>query len=95
MTVLAAILTGVGVLICAASAIGAVTRRDPLDRLHYLSPITSAGTPLIGIGLAIHAGRHLATAMLLLCVVVVFLAGPVLASATGHVLHLERQPEDS
>ena len=81
------LLIGAGVLVCLLSAAGAVRARDVLDRLHFLTPVTSVGTPLIAIGLAVHAGWHLATALLLLCAAVLLPAGPVLASATGRVAH--------
>jgi multicomponent Na+:H+ antiporter subunit G len=85
MNVVAAGLVGAGVLVCVLSALGAVAARDVLDRLHYLTPVTSAGTPLIALGLAVHAGWHLATMLVLLCAAVMLAAGPVLASATGRV----------
>jgi multisubunit Na+/H+ antiporter MnhG subunit len=81
------VLIAAGVLVCLLSAAGAVRARTVLDRLHFLTPVTSVGTPLIAIGLAIHAGWHLATALLLLCAAVMLPAGPVLASATGRVTH--------
>ncbi|MCU7726266.1 monovalent cation/H(+) antiporter subunit G [Actinoplanes sp. KI2] len=78
------VLIAAGVLVCLLSAAGALRARTVLDRLHLLTPVTSVGTPLIAIGLAVHAGWHLATALLLLCAAVMLPAGPVLASATGH-----------
>lgn len=91
MSVVAEALAALGVLICVAAAIRAALARDPLDRLHFVTPVTSAGTPLIGVGLAVHSGWTLATAMVLLTVAVLFAAGPVLASATGRVLDKERE----
>ncbi|GAB1646717.1 monovalent cation/H(+) antiporter subunit G [Krasilnikovia sp. MM14-A1259] len=85
-TVIADVLVAAGVLTCVLAAAGALVVREPLDRLHFLTPVTSAGTPLIGTGLGVATGWHLATATLLLCVAVVFVAGPVLASATGRVI---------
>ena len=79
------VLVAAGVLVCLLSAAGAVKARTVLDRLHFLTPVTSVGTPLIAVGLAVHAGWHLATALLLLCAAVMLPAGPVLASATGNV----------
>lgn len=90
MSVAAGVVAGVGVLICVLAVIRAALARDALDRLHFVTPVTSAGTPLIGLGLALRSGWNLATALVLLCVVVSFAAGPVLASETGRVLHAER-----
>lgn len=85
-TVIVDVLVAAGVATCVIAAIGAVAARDLLDRLHFLTPVTSVGTPLIGVGLAAHAGWQLSTAMVLLCVAVMLVAGPVLASATGRVI---------
>ncbi len=79
------VLVTAGVLVCLLSALGAIRAPDVLHRLHFLTRVTSVGTPMIAIGLAVHAGWHLATALLLLCAAVMLPAGPVLASATGRV----------
>lgn len=72
-----------GVLVCVVASLGALVPRDLLDRLHFITPVTSVGAPLIGLGVAIDTGWHLATALTLLCVAVVAVSGPVLAAATG------------
>jgi multisubunit Na+/H+ antiporter MnhG subunit len=65
------------------ASVAAVVPRDLLDRLHVLAPVTSLGVPLIGVGLAVDTGWHLATALILLTVAVVAATGPVLAAATA------------
>ena len=88
--VAATVLVWTGAAVCVASAAGALVPRDLLDRLHFLTPVTSVGTPLIGAGLAIAGGRHLATAMILLIVAAVAPTGPVLAAATARIVAEER-----
>jgi multisubunit Na+/H+ antiporter MnhG subunit len=91
--ILADVLVVAGVASCVFAGVGALAARSLLDRLHFLTPITSAGTPLIGVGLAVHAGWQPATALVLLCTAVAFVSGPVLAAATGRVIR-ESQPGD-
>ncbi|MEV4754238.1 monovalent cation/H(+) antiporter subunit G [Micromonospora sp. NPDC049559] len=79
-----------GVLVCVASALGAVACRDLLDRLHFVTPVTSLGTPLVGLGLAVDLGRHLAAALVVLTVAVAALAGPVLNAAIGQAVAEQR-----
>jgi len=76
-------LAAAGVLVCVVAALGALVPRDLLDRLHFVTPVTSVGIPLIGLGLAIDTGWHLATALILVIVAVVAGTGPLLAAATG------------
>lgn len=90
MNIVAAVLVWAGVGVCVVSAAGALVPRDLLDRLHFLTPVTSVGTPLIGIGLAIASGWHLATAMILLIVATVAPTGPVLAAATARIVAEKR-----
>jgi multisubunit Na+/H+ antiporter MnhG subunit len=82
-TVTGAVLAGAGVLVCVVASVGALVPRDILDRLHFLTPVTSVGVPLVGVGVAVDTGWHLTTAEVLFTVAVVALTGPVLAAATG------------
>jgi multicomponent Na+:H+ antiporter subunit G len=84
-------LIALGTAVIVASAIGAVVvRTGELDRLHFLTPATSFGAPLIGIGLCARNGWGLATGEILLVVVLLFLTGPVISSATGHLIAQQR-----
>lgn len=90
MSVPAGLLAGAGVLVCVVSACGALVPADIVDRLHFLTPVTSLGTPLIGLGLAVHTGWHLATATILLIVAATAATGPVLAAATARIAAEQR-----
>ncbi|HVM67017.1 MAG TPA: monovalent cation/H(+) antiporter subunit G, partial [Acidimicrobiales bacterium] len=57
-----------------------------LPRLHYLTPVTSFGGPLIGLSLAIANGWGLTTAQVLLITFLLVVTGPVLGSATARLI---------
>ena len=88
-----------GVAIVAASAWAALWLRGVFVRLHYLSPVTSLGGPLIGIALALENGWGLTTGLILLVVGLLAVSGPVVAVATTRVvaqreaLILEESPQ--
>ncbi|GIJ27202.1 hypothetical protein Vqi01_23640 [Micromonospora qiuiae] len=82
---LAAILVTAGVLVCVASVLGILLPRNVLRRIHFLTPVTSVGAPLVGVGLAVDSGWHLPTALILFTTLVLVVTGPVLAAATGRV----------
>ncbi|KRV50903.1 hypothetical protein AQ490_13215 [Wenjunlia vitaminophila] len=78
---LAAAGTGVVVL----SALAALTMREVYGRLHFLTPVTSLGAPLIGVALAVENGWGLTAALDLLTAGLLTVTGPALAAATGRV----------
>lgn len=80
-----AVLVAAGVLVCVAASLGVLLPRTVLDRIHFLTPVTSVGAPLIGLGLAVGTGWHLSTALILLTALVLAVTGPVLAAATARV----------
>lgn len=84
--VVAGVLLGAGVLVAVASAIGALVMRDALDRLHFLSAVTSLAAPLLGGAMAVENGWGLTTAGILFTVFLLALSGPVLESATGRLV---------
>ena len=75
----------VGTLVVVLAALGAVTMRQAYNRLHFLTPATSLGGPLIGLALGIENGPGLTTALDEFTVFLLFLTGPVLGAATGRV----------
>ena len=83
MKVLELALLWAGIAVVALSCLGALTLRQVYNRLHYLTPMTSIGAPLIGLALAIGNGWGLAMAEDLFIVFLLALTGPVLEAATG------------
>lgn len=82
---LALSLYGLGIAVVIATIIGALMVRRVYNRLHYLTPATSLGAPLIGLALAIENGWSLTTAEIVFTVGLLAIAGPVLEAATGRV----------
>lgn len=78
-----AVLAVAGVAVCVVAAAGALAPRDVLDRLHFLSPVTSIGVPLVGAGVAVDTGWRVTSLLIVVTVVVVAVSGPVMAAATG------------
>jgi multicomponent Na+:H+ antiporter subunit G len=56
-----------------------------LPRLHFITPVTSIGAPLIGLGLCLQSGLGLTTASIVLAVILLMASGPVLTAAIGRV----------
>jgi multisubunit Na+/H+ antiporter MnhG subunit len=83
-------LLAVGILVAVAAAVGALVVRDVLDRMHFLTPITSLAAPLVGASLAVANGWGATTAQILVTVILLAVAGPVLESATGRMLAQRR-----
>jgi multicomponent Na+:H+ antiporter subunit G len=76
----------VGCAIIVLAAVGAlVVRGDVFTRLHFLTPVTSLGVPLLAIGLSIQDGIGLDMAQILLIAAMLFISGPVLEIATGRL----------
>jgi multicomponent Na+:H+ antiporter subunit G len=81
--VLALYVAGLAVMV--ASALGALVLRRVYSRLHFLTPMTSVGAPLIGLALAIQNGWGLTMGQIVLIAGLLAVTGPVLQAATGRV----------
>lgn len=80
---LALLWAGVGIVVLAA--VRAALARNAYNRLHFLTPITTVGGPLIGLSLAIETGWYLATVEILVIIALLGMSGPVLGAATARV----------
>ncbi|GEL19083.1 monovalent cation/H(+) antiporter subunit G [Pseudonocardia asaccharolytica] len=85
MTVVENVLLAAGVLVTVASAVGALAMRSAYNRMHFLSPVSSLGGPLIGAAIAVANGWSLTTALVGFTVFLLALSGPVLEAATGRL----------
>lgn len=79
-------LLAAGLAVTVAAALGALTCRKAVTRLHFIAPITSLGFPLIGVALAVDNGWSLTTLQVLFIVGLLAVSGPVLGSATARVI---------
>jgi multicomponent Na+:H+ antiporter subunit G len=85
MTLAAQILVFAGVAVVLVSAAGMLRARDLLTRLHLLSPVTTLGAPLIGIGLVLVNGVHLGSGAIVVTVVLLAVTGPILQAANARL----------
>ena len=76
---------GAGVAIVVLTGLGALRVRRVEDRLHYVTPATALGTPLVGLGLVIANGWGLTSASIVLACGLTVASGPVLTSAALRV----------
>ena len=72
-----------GCLLAVACVAALFRLPDALDRLHAVTPVTSLAAPLIMVGLAVHDGTFHGVAKFLLGGLVLFVTGPVIATATA------------
>lgn len=83
--VVADISFAIGVAVVVITALASLRVRRTEDRLHFLTPMTALGTPLIGLGLVLTDGWSLTSAQIALTCLLVMLTGPVLSSAAMRV----------
>jgi len=83
-------LAATGTAIMIASALAAVAAPTTFARLHYVTPLTSLGGPLLAVGLSVDSGANLTTASILLPTALLFLCGPILTAAVGRAV-LQRE----
>lgn len=80
-------LVGLGTAVIVASCIGAlVVGDDELTRVHFLSPVTSLGAPLVAAGVGVADGWGLAAGQIILIAGLLFVTGPVMSAATGRLI---------
>ena len=83
---IAVALVVLGTAVVVASALGALLARDVYHRLHFTTPITSLGGPLIAIGLSVDNGAGLTTASILFPTFLLFFSSPVLSAAIARTI---------
>lgn len=80
-------LVALGSAVIAASSLGALLASgDQLTMVHFLTPVTSLGVPLVGAGACVAEGWGLTSGEILLIVGILFVTGPVMSSATGRLV---------
>lgn len=80
-------LVSLGTAVIVAACVGAVAiRTGVFDRVHFLTPITSIGVPLIVAGLCVEASTALEVAWLAVLAALLALTGPVIESSVGRRL---------
>lgn len=80
------VLYGLGIVVVVVTCWLALLPHPPLQRLHLVSPATSLGAPLVGLGLALENGWRLASGEVLLIAALLAFTGPALVAATGRIM---------
>lgn len=86
MHVVAMVLLVAGVALCLIGTVGVLAIPDTMTRLHYVTPVTSVGVPLVALSIVVDTGLSRAAVKVLLVAALVALAGPALTSATARVV---------
>jgi multicomponent Na+:H+ antiporter subunit G len=73
------------VALCLIGTLGVLVIPDTMTRLHYLTPVTSVGAPLVALAIVVDTGPSRAAVKVLLVAALVALAGPAVSSATARV----------
>lgn len=80
-------LVALGTVVTVAACISAAAMRSSVfDRMHFLTPVTSVGCPLVAVGLSVEQGWGLVAASYLLVAGLLFFSGPFLEAAMGRLL---------
>jgi multicomponent Na+:H+ antiporter subunit G len=83
-----------GTVIIALSAVGAVVvRGDVFTRLHFVTPVTSLGGPLVCAGLCVESRQPWVIAELIVITLLLFISGPVLEASAGRAAAQDRGVE--
>ena len=79
-------LVALGTAVLVASSLGALAVRDELTRVHFITPVTSLGGPLVGAGICVAEGWGITDGQIIVILVLLLVSGPVLGEATGRVI---------
>jgi monovalent cation/proton antiporter MnhG/PhaG subunit len=88
--VLVWVLLGLGVAVQAMSVAGLLVMPNLYDRVHYLSPATSVGGPLIAGAVVVRESLSHAGLVAVLVALVLMVAGPVIGHATIRAARIRR-----
>lgn len=82
---LAVALFAAGIAVVLVSGFAALRFRRVYDRLHFLTPGTTLGAPLVGLALGLENGWSLATGEILFTCFLLVVTGAVMAAATARM----------
>jgi len=83
-----------GTVVVVIAALGAVVvPGDVFTRLHFVTPVTSLGGPLVGAGLCVESGQPWAIAEVAVITLLLFVSGPVLEASAARAAAQDRGVE--
>lgn len=74
-----------GSVVVATACVAALVVRNIYHRLHFTTPISSLGGPLIAVGLSVERGPNLTTFSILLPMLLLFFTGPIINGAIARM----------
>lgn len=83
--VVADVLLVAGTVLTVLAALAMLRPGPVYRRLHYLTVVTSAAGPLLGLAVAVSSGLGLTTALVLVIVALLAITGPVLGAAIARL----------
>jgi monovalent cation/proton antiporter MnhG/PhaG subunit len=83
MTAVVVALAGLGLLLSGVAVVGLLVMRDPYDRLHFVSLVTSVAAPLVVVALCISAGSPSEALKLAVIGAFLTLSAPVATTITA------------
>lgn len=89
--VLAYILLGLGLAVIAASCVAMAALRDPLDRLHVVTPASTLGVAGVCAAVVVYSGLNASGTSAILLGVVVFGTSPLLSHACARSIEVRRR----
>jgi monovalent cation/proton antiporter MnhG/PhaG subunit len=87
----AAVLLAVGVLVELSCCVGVLLMRDAYDKLHYTGPAAILGPAAVAAAIVIREGVGQAGIKAVLVALLLIVANPVLAHATGRALYIRQR----
>ena len=83
------VLVALGVALCWLSCVGGAIVRDDLDRIHFLTPLTTLAVPVIAVAVLIQASPlSIPGAKAILITLALFCSGPILNHAIARAARI-------
>jgi multicomponent Na+:H+ antiporter subunit G len=89
--VIALLVIGLGVVL--SSCLGMAVLRDPLDRLHLVTPASTLGVGAVCAAVVVHEGLDASGVSAILLAVAVATGNPLVSHATARSIEVRRQAE--
>jgi multicomponent Na+:H+ antiporter subunit G len=86
-------LLAVGLLVVVLSCLGVAALRDPLDRLHLVTPASTLGVGAVCAAVVVHEGLDASGLSAILLAAAVGVANPLVSHATARSIDVRRQAE--
>ena len=94
-SVITDVLVGLSLVIMTVAAIGVLTARRTITRLHFLAPVSTLGLPIFGIAAVINFGLTLGSAAVVVAILACALSAPVLTTSMARVAEAESNAYDT